>query len=363
MDMPLKIAAEKDANAADAFVERISATLDQAALVVMLSIGHRTGLLDTMAQLPAATSVQIAGAAGLAERYVREWLAALVTGGVVIYDPATATYRLPADHAACLTRDAPLGNLAVFCQHIAMMGKVEDKVLEVFRSGNGIEYADYPCFHAIMAEDSAQTVVVTIVETIESFDASLIERLRNGIDVLDAGCGSGLALIELARTFPASRFSGYDLCADAVDTARASAAAQNLSNVQFDRFDLNWLDAERAFDLITSFDAVHDTANPQSLLHAFYRALRPAGVHLMQDIGGSAHLERNLDFPFATLLYAISCTHCTPVSLAQGGEGLGTMWGWETAERMLQSAGFSSVDRYSLPHDPMNVWFVSRKAH
>jgi hypothetical protein len=90
------------------------------------------------------------------------------------------------------------------------------------------------------------------------------------------------------------------------------------------------------------------------------RALRSGGVYLMQDIGGSARLENNLQFPMASFLYAISCTHCTPISLGQGGLGLGTMWGWETAAAMLREAGFREVQRHVLPHDPMNVWFVAR---
>lgn len=104
-----------------------------------------------------------------------------------------------------------------------------------------------------------------------------------------------------------------------------------------------------------------DQKDPQGLLRSLHRALRAGGVYLMQDIGGSAHLENNLGFPMASLLYAISCVHCTPISLGQGGAGLGTMWGWETAQRMLREAGFDTVERHVLPHDPMNVWFVSRK--
>ena len=95
------------------------------------------------------------------------------------------------------------------------------------------------------------------------------------------------------------------------------------------------------------------------LIRGLKASLKPGGVYLMQDIGGSARLENNLDFPMASFLYAISCAHCTPVSLGQGGEGLGTMWGWETAEGMLRDAGFANVNRHILTHDPMNVWFVA----
>jgi len=123
--------------------------------------------------------------------------------------------------------------------------------------------------------------------------------------------------------------------------------------------DLTNFNAPEHFDLITSFDAVHDQKQPQDFLKRIRAALRPGGVHLMQDIGGSADLENNYDFPFAALLYTISCLHCTPVSLGQGGDGLGTMWGWETAEAMLREAGFAHVERHVLPHDPMNVWFIS----
>ena len=116
------------------------------------------------------------------------------------------------------------------------------------------------------------------------------------------------------------------------------------------------------YDLVTSFDAIHDQKAPGQVLSRLHGSLRAGGVHLMQDIGGSASLEKNLDFPFAAFLYTASCLHCMPVSLGQGGEGLGTMWGWETAERLLVEAGFDSVERHVLEHDPMNVWFISRKS-
>ena len=113
--------------------------------------------------------------------------------------------------------------------------------------------------------------------------------------------------------------------------------------------------------MITSFDAIHDQKDPAGVLARIWRALRPGGVHLMQDVGGSADLANNLDFPFAPFLYTASCLHCMPVSLGQDGAGLGTMWGWETAAAMLQAAGFDAPERIVLEHDPMNVWFVSRK--
>lgn len=351
-----------DHDRALAFAGRMSDFINSGAVAVMASIGHRTGLFDAMAGRAPSTSAEIAAASGLAERYVREWLAVMVTGGVVTYDPAGGHYHLPAEHAASLTRGAPLGNLAVYAQHVALMGQVQERILHCFATGEGAAYADYPDFHRLMAEDSDQTVVDQLDTAILPLAGDLPERLAAGIDVLDAGCGRGRAVLAMARKYPRSRFLGLDFCADAIEDASSEAAARGLGNVHFEVRDMTDFAAEAAFDLVTSFDAVHDQKHPGDFLRRLHRALRPGGIHLMQDIGGSARLEANMEFPMAPLLYAVSCLHCMPVSLGQGGEGLGTMWGWETAERMLREAGHASVSRHVLPHDPMNVWFVSRKA-
>ncbi|MBV1789813.1 methyltransferase domain-containing protein [Marinobacterium sp. D7] len=350
-----------DEQRANEFAERIAGTLDAGAVAVMLSIGHRTGLLDRMAGMPPATSAEIADACDLNERYVREWLASMVTGGIVEYRPQGKAYQLPAEHAASITRQGSLGNLAVYSQHIALLGAVQDQILARFESGEGTRYGDYPCFHEIMAEDSGMTVLSQLFDTLLPLVEGLGERLEQGIDVLDAGCGRGRALTAMARRYPRSRFVGYDLCAEAIEYANRVVEREGLDNIRFEVRDLTDFDDRDCFDLITSFDAVHDQKDPGTLIGSYFRALRPGGHYLMQDIGGSAYLENNLEFPLASMLYAVSCCHCMPISLGQGGKGLGTMWGWETAEAMLIDAGFNSVERNTLPHDPTNVWFVSTK--
>lgn len=351
-----------DAQAAERFTERFATMLDGGAVAVMVAIGHRVRLFDTMAKLPPATSATIAREAGLAERYVREWLACMVTGRIVTYDPLTTTYHLPAEHAAILTTDAPLGNFAVPARFVAQMGAVQDLVVDCLKTGRGTRYDEYPCFHEVMAEDSGQTVVAQLFDTLLPLAPGLVERLETGIDVLDAGCARGLALLAMAERFPESRFLGLDLCADAIADATADAHARGLANIVFETQDLSHYDVRERFDFVTSFDAVHDQKDPAGLVRTLYRALRPGGLYFMQDIAGSARLENNLDFPLASLLYAVSTMHCTPVSIGQGGPGLGTMWGWETAQACLEEAGFAKVTKHIMPHDPMNVWFVARKA-
>jgi 2-polyprenyl-3-methyl-5-hydroxy-6-metoxy-1,4-benzoquinol methylase len=136
-----------------------------------------------------------------------------------------------------------------------------------------------------------------------------------------------------------------------------------LPNVDFVAIDLGDFDqrAERAsYDFITTFDAVHDQARPLNVLKGIHRALRPDGVYLMQDIKGSSHVHNNIGHPLGTFLYTVSCMHCMTVSLAQGGEGLGAMWGEEKTREYLARAGFRSVEKHELAHDIQNNWYVVR---
>lgn len=350
-----------DQATAEAFAERMLTILNDGALTLTISLGHRTGLFDTMATLPPATSVEIATAAGLTERYVREWLAAMTTGCIVEYEPATGTYHLPAEHAAWLTRAATPNNLAVTAQFIPLLGSVEDGIVHAFRRGGGVPYEAFPRFHEIMAEDSGQTVVAALLDHILPLVPGLTEALQRGIDVLDLGCGQGRALVLMAHTFPNSRFTGYDFSPEGIAAAQATAVEYGLTNIRFAVQDAARLDEQAQYDLICTFDAIHDQADPARVLGNIARALRPDGVYLMQDIRSSAYLEKNMAHPVAPLLYTISIMHCMTVSLAYDGAGLGTMWGEETALRMLADVGFQKVDVQQLPHDIMNNFYIAHK--
>jgi 2-polyprenyl-3-methyl-5-hydroxy-6-metoxy-1,4-benzoquinol methylase len=350
-----------DTSKSEAFAERMLGILNGGALSLMISIGHRGGLFDVMSRLGAATSERLASSAGLEERYVREWLGAMVAGGVVEFDAAQRVYRLPPEHAACLSREARPNNLAATAQWIPLLGSVEDEVLACFERGGGVPYSSYQRFHEVMAEESDQTVVAPLCESILPLVPELPAALSRGIDVLDVGCGSGRALNRLAHSFPASRFTGYDLSAEAVAAARAEAADRGLVNVRFEVRDVADLKQGGAFDLVTAFDSIHDQARPAEVLAAIADALRPEGVFLMQDIHGTSHVDQDARHPLGAFLYTVSCLHCMTVSLAAGGLGLGAMWGVETARQMLGEAGFSKVEVKTLPHDVMNFYYVARR--
>jgi len=348
-------------NRTEAFAERLLEVLNHGALAIMTSIGHRTGLFDVLAELPPSTTQEIAAAAGLSERYVREWLGAMLVGGVVVCDEGGTRFSLPPEHAASLTRAAGADNMAVFAQYIPLMGAMEDRILQCFQSGGGVSYKEYPRFHEVMAEDSGQSVLPALLDHILPLVPGLTESLRRGIDVLDFGCGRGRALNLLARTFPRSRFRGYDISAEALEFARKEAAEHGTENIGFVEVDMTDFDEVDRYDLITAFDAVHDQKDPQRVLRRVSAALRPDGVLLMQDIAASSHMHQNLDHPLGALLYTVSCMHCTPVSLAQDGAGLGAMWGREKAQELLKAAGFNRIEIRSLPHDLQNDYYIARK--
>ena len=346
------------------FADRLLSTLNHGALCLMISVGHRTGLFDAMKVMPPATSAEIAARSGLNERYVREWLGAMATGRIIDVDASGERFHLPPEHAAYLTRAAQADNLAVFAQYIAVLGGVEDDIVECFTKGGGVPYSRFPRFHEVMAEDSGQSVLSSLESHIVPLVPGLAAQLEGGVHMLDVGCGRGRIINRLAELYPNSRFTGMDLSSEAILAAWQEASEKRLRNVEFIVADLSRFDetAEyEAFDFVTTFDAVHDQAKPLNVLRGIHRTLRPAGCYLMQDIKGSSQVQKNLDHPLGPVLYTISCMHCMTVSLAQNGEGLGAMWGEEKTREYLAKAGFSSVEKHELAHDIQNNWYVVRK--
>lgn len=346
---------------AEAFAGRMLNALNDAALVQMTSIGHQLGLFDVLADLPPATDQQIAEATGLTVRYVQEWLGAMVTGRVLDYDPESAAYSLPPEHAAVLTRRAGPDNMAGPAQFIPLMAQVEQPVIECFREGGGLPYSAYPRFHLLMSEDSAAIHDATLIDAILPLVPGLIGRLHNGIDVSDIGCGHGHAVNLMAQAFPRSRFVGYDISEEGLCQGRRESRQLGLTNVHFRQIDASQLDIREGVDLITAFDAIHDQAEPDRVLKNIVEALRPGGTFLMADFGASSHVHENLDFPVGPFMYTISCMHCVPVSMGAGGPGLGAMWGEQTARRMLAEAGFAHTEVKQIESDIFNNYFVASK--
>jgi 2-polyprenyl-3-methyl-5-hydroxy-6-metoxy-1,4-benzoquinol methylase len=356
------IQAKFDKTRAEAFAGKMLDILNGGTASLMISIGHQTRLFDVISKLPPSTSEEIAQSANLNERYVREWLGAMVTANIVDYDPSKQKYRLPAEHAAFLTREAGLNNIAVFTQYIALMGEVEQKIIECFHKGGGVPYSAYPRFQELQAEETARIFDARLVNNIIPLVDDIADRLNSGVDVLDVGCGRGRAINIMARAYPKSNFVGYDISTEGIESARHEAKVWNLTNASFEIKDVTTLNELEKYDLITAFDTIHDQAQPTKVLKEIYNALRKGGVFLMQDIAASSYLHENMNNPLAPTLYTFSTMHCMTVSLAYNGEGLGTVWGKQKAEQKLRDAGFSGpIEVKQIEGDILNYYYIARK--
>lgn len=351
-----------DQQRADTFAARMLETINHGFVTLMISIGHQTGLFDVMADLPPSTSVEIAKIALLEERYVREWLGSMVVGRIVEYDRQTTTYWLPKEHAVSVTRDAGPDNVAFFSQYVALLGTVEEGIVDCFRNGGGLPYAAYPRFQALQAEETARVYDAALVERILPLVPGLVEKLERGIAVADVGTGCGHAVNVAASAFPKSSFTGYDFSSEGILAGRAEARERGLANARFEMKDAATLDVEGAYDLITAFDAIHDQVHPREVLRRIARALVPGGVFLMADIAAASELADNIGNVIAPTMFTVSCMHCMTVSLSAGGEGLGAMWGKEKALELLAEAGFTNVAVTQVEGDIFNNYFIARKS-
>ena len=350
-----------DQSKADAFTGTMMNVLNGGALALLCSIGRRTELFDTMHGMTPATAGEIAAAAGLNERYVREWLSAMACGGVVEHNADENTFYLPPEHANLLTKAAGPTALTHYCQFVSLLGEVESDIVEAFRAGGGVPYDRYPRFQDLMAETSGYRFSVGLVDQVIPLLPDAVQRLSDGADLADVGCGQGRAVLLLAAAFPRSRFVGYDFSADAVSRAAADAAAAGLTNASFEQRDAADLQLQESFDFVTSFDAIHDQAHPNRMLEGIFAALRPGGVYLCVEPKASSHLHENLNHPMGPFMYGVSTMHCMTVSLAYGGEGLGAVWGEQLARERLHAAGFRDTTVTTMPFDRMNNYFISHK--
>lgn len=349
-----------DKEKVEAFAATMMGVLNGGMLTLLTSIGHRKGLFDTMAGLPPSTSAEIAKAAGLNERYVREWLDAMVAGGIVEYLPEAGAYLLPPEHAALTTKAAGPDNMAVFATTIPYLANLEGEFLHCFEKGGGVPYERFEDFLEVWSGYTSQRFDQTLISQVLPLMPEVVQALEAGIDVLDIGCGLGHSTNLMARAYPSSRVTGYEFREEPLAVGREEAKSLGLTNVQFVNRDLVEMDEVEFYDLITAFDVIHDQAQPRVVLKNAARALKPDGTFLMVDIQGSSRVHENLGHPMAPFLYATSTLHCMTVSLAQGGEGLGTMWGEQRALELLAEAGFRNVDVRQLEGDIFNSYYIAK---
>ncbi|WP_018694279.1 methyltransferase domain-containing protein [Algicola sagamiensis] len=335
--------------------------MNQGMLCLAVNLGHRTGLFEAMSGMKPATCDAISQNAGLNTRYVREWLGAMVTGGIVHYQSEQGLYSLPDEHASVLTPQAGANNMARMTQALQSLAMVSKDVEACFHKGGGVSYDAYPEFMDLWSQVNAQRLDSTLIQKVIPQIPELAAALDRGIDVLDIGCGDGHALCLLAKSFPSSRFKGIDLVASNIQKATKKVGTLQLTNLSFEQCDLTSTQPRGNYHLITAFDVLHDLADPDDVMAALNSILDRDGALLIVDIAASSALEENLQHPAGPWLYTSSCMHCVPVSMAQNGVGLGAMWGREQAVELLEKNGFSDIQVMSVEEDPFNHYFVAKK--
>jgi SAM-dependent methyltransferase len=350
-----------DPTRVEAFADQLFGFYTGGIVSLMVDLAARSGLFEVLATSP-GTSQELADRGQLVERYVRECLGALVTAGIVEYDAASATYRLPPEHAVSLTGTGS-GNLTPWARLTPLLATHIDGVLRAFRDGGGVPYEDFrPAFTDVMDGLSRGLFDEQLIDTIVASVHGLTARLTAGARAIDIGCGTGHSTNVLARAFPASSFVGYDLSDEAIEHGRREAAGWGLANVRFEALDLVDLHVDEPVDVVFAFDVIHDQADPATVLERVAAALAPDGSFVMMDTKADSTLEGNLGDPFAPLLYGISTLHCMTVSLARDGAGLGTVWGEQLARQMLTDVGLDDVRTHEIPDDPLDLVYVARRS-
>jgi SAM-dependent methyltransferase len=310
---------------------------------VLVNIGRRLGLYKAMAEIGVCTSAQLAQATGVRERYVREWLNNQAAGGYVRYEPDGHRYTLPIAQAMVLAiEDSPVYMASAF-EVAASFWLDEERILETFRSGEGLGWHEHNarlfCGTELFFRTGYRTHLVS--EWLPALDG-VVDRLRAGARVADVGCGHGASTILMARAFPDSRFIGIDYHADSIRTATRRAREAALDNVEFEVATAKDFGGKN-FDLVCFMDCLHDLGDPLgALVHARDVLTSNGKVMLVEPYAGNA-VEENLN-PVGRLFYAASAMACTPNSLSQEvGLGLGAQAGEEKLRHLAQEAGFRNL--------------------
>lgn len=350
-----------DRQRAQAFMQKVVGDAGTTLAAGLVYVGDRVGLFAAMAGGEPVLPAPLAERTGLATRYVEEWLAAMVCAGYVEYDPGQGTFRLPEEHAAFLADPGVeqfLGGL--FAGLPVLMGMLP-RLADAFAHGDGIAFREFGAGLPLALEAMNRPVYENrLVQKWLPTMPDLVERLAGGGSAIDLGCGTGVVPVLLARAFPTAEVTGLDIDARSIAIARNYAQEAGVADrVNFVVSPIDAYRPARQFDFVSTFDLVHDLPDPAGALARVRAMLADGGIYLMVEPRVDDRLENNRDNPFGRLLYAISCLHCVPQSLAQGGPGLGACWGPSRAHALAAQAGFTRFEELPI-RSPAQAFYAIR---
>ena len=343
-----------------AFVGKVLNDSSATFATTLAALGDRLGLFKALADGGPATSAELASRAGIDERYAREWLGGMTNAGYLAHDPATGRFTLPAEHVPALAEEGGPFFFGGAYQMLLALGTIYDPLTDAFRRGGGVPQASYDAallrghgavYRGLVQQSPPAGVAAGDARCARASRARAPTSPISAAAVAARSCGSPGA-------FPESRFVGYDVFAPNVEAAQSHAVRAGVA----DRVRFEVRDASRPLaspvDIITTFDVVHDAADPLGLLRSIRESLAPDGIYVCLEMNCSDHLEEN-DGPIGALFHGISTLYCMTTSLAQGGAGLGTLGLHERRLREYASvAGFGAV-RLAF-QDPFNKLYELR---
>lgn len=331
-----------DPDKLNALLFRIVGDVAAAASGALVSMGDRLGLFRALAAHGPLTSDGLASRLDLHERYVREWLANMVTGQYVDYDPATKSYSMSPEQAACLADPESLAFLPGGFHAAASLYLDSPKIEDAFRTGNGVGWGDHStCLFCGAEKFFGPGYKANLIDGWLPALDGVVAKLAAGGTVADVGCGHALSTRLMARAFPASQFHGIDYHPPSISHATETAAGWGLTNAHFRVGGATDFDGE--YDLITFFDCLHDMGDPVAIARHVKSRLKPGGTWMVVEPAAGDSVEQNIN-PIGRAFYAFSTMVCVPVSLSQPGRmALGAQAGPTRLMEVLRAGGFSDV--------------------
>jgi 2-polyprenyl-3-methyl-5-hydroxy-6-metoxy-1,4-benzoquinol methylase len=347
----------------EATVQQVFGYLGGAVISSMIYLGDHLGLYRALAAAEhPLTSAQLAARTGLHERWIREWLRGQAAARLVDYAGEDRFVLSPEGAMVLADEQSPAFAAGGFCglpQQFAVLDRLPDS----FRTGLGLPYDAFGLEGNRGVERMFapwfRTMLVPVA--LPALDG-VVAKLASGATVADVGCGAGVALIEMAKAFPRSAFHGYEISRYALQRAAVNLRDAGVGNVAFHDANGDALPQDGRFDLITTFDCLHDMANPAPVMAAIRRAIASDGTWLIADIKSHPTFEGNLaDNPMAGMMYGFSVLSCMSSALSEpGGAGLGTLGFTEQVARdMTRAAGFTRFHTHDFDN-PLNAYYEVR---
>jgi SAM-dependent methyltransferase len=340
------------------FMGKVVGDMGAAMSAVLVVVGDKLGLYRALAEGP-ATSAEIAGRAGTAERYTREWLAAQAAAGYVDYDAASGRYSMSPEQALAFAEEGSPAFVPGAFQIISSMFRDEPKITDAFRTGRGIGWHEHDAalFHGT-ERFFRPGYVANLVDNWIPALPGVKEKLERGAKVADIGCGHGASTVIMGKTFPKSTFIGFDYHAPSIARANEAARAAGIADrVRFEVAPAKSFPG-KDYDLVAFFDCLHDMGDPVGAARHVRETLRPDGTWMIVEPFAHDRLEDNLN-PVGRIFYAASTMICTPASLSQEvGLALGAQAGESRLREVVTTAGFTRFRRAT--ETPFNLVLEAR---